>query len=387
VANLFDPVAAITASRGFALAQAAGIDAIPVNISVPLPPTPVVAEAKRHLVYELHVTNMGANDLSLRGVAVLDADTHQILTTYSGEQLNEVITHPGASGKVVPTDIGHGATAVIFIDMALNTMAMTPTSLRHRLQFSPVQPAAAATVQADITTATTVPLGNGRPVVLAPPLRGGDWLASHGLSNASSHRRTLLTLNGATTISQRFAIDWTKIGADGQIFRGDPANNANWTPYGADVLAVANGRVVVTADGLPENDPTSDSKAVPITYDNAPGNHIILDIGAGHYVLYAHLKTGSVKVRKGDKVTTGQVLAALGNTGKSDAPHLHFQVMNSPSGLASEGLPFVFRRFIRRGHVSSLAVFVSGTGWRPTEPESARTNEIPVENAVVAFPE
>src|SRR5262249_34890594 len=152
----------------------------------------------------------------------------------------------------------------------------------------------------------------------------------NALSNASSHRRTLLALEGRATIAQRFAIDFTRIDAQGSAFHGDPANNGNWAAYGADVLAVASGRIVTLRDGLPENDPTSDRKAIPISVVTAPGNYIVLDLGHGRFALYAHLKPGSFRVRQGDRVHTGQVLALLGNSGKADAPHLHFQIMDRP---------------------------------------------------------
>lgn len=47
----------------------------------------------------------------------------------------------------------------------------------------------------------------------------------------------------------------------------------------------------------------------------------------------------------GDQLKTGQVIAALGNSGNSDAPHLHFHVMDGPDPLASNGLPFVLKTF------------------------------------------
>ena len=50
-------------------------------------------------------------------------------------------------------------------------------------------------------------------------------------------------------------------------------------------------------------------------------------------------------MKVGDQLTTGQVIASLGNTGNSDAPHLHFQVMSTPDPLRSNGLPFVFSSF------------------------------------------
>ena len=66
------------------------------------------------------------------------------------------------------------------------------------------------------------------------------------------------------------------------------------------------------------------------------------DLGDGNYALYAHIKTGTVKVKPGDRLTTGQVIGSVGNTGNSDAPHLHFHVMSTPDPLRSDGLPFVF---------------------------------------------
>jgi murein DD-endopeptidase MepM/ murein hydrolase activator NlpD len=96
----------------------------------------------------------------------------------------------------------------------------------------------------------------------------------------------------------------------------------------------------VAIDGRPESVPG----ALPagLTAEAAAGNHVIIDMGNGHYAMYAHLATGTLKVKVGDTVTRGQVLGLLGNTGNSDSPHLHFQVMDRPSALDANGLPFVF---------------------------------------------
>jgi murein DD-endopeptidase MepM/ murein hydrolase activator NlpD len=61
------------------------------------------------------------------------------------------------------------------------------------------------------------------------------------------------------------------------------------------------------------------------------GNHVVLDIGGGRYVLYGHLALGSLRVRVGDDVRRGQVLGHVGDSGNSDAPHLHLQVQNRPT--------------------------------------------------------
>lgn len=367
------------AAQGPADAAARPLQAIPVTLAVPFSPPPVKAGGRLHLDYELHLTNMGQAPLTLKRIEVMDGDA--VIAAYEGDALTGLLSRPGVPNLADKRVVGAGLSVVAFIDLGLDKIPKS--AITHRLTFAPVTPANAGE-QTEVTGGT-VRLDPKPPIVLGPPLRGSGWLASHALSATSSHRRTLLTLNGKATIAQRYAIDWTRIGGDGQIFRGDPAKNSNWTPYGSDVLAVAPGKVVEIVDGLPENDPTSDTKAIAITVDNAAGNHLILDLGNGRYALYAHLKPGSFRVREGDRVHEGQVIATLGNSGKSDAPHLHFQVMDSPSPLAAEGLPFEFRRFTLIGHVDSLKVFVDGTGWRPDSAPQPRTAELPLENDVVGF--
>ena len=54
------------------------------------------------------------------------------------------------------------------------------------------------------------------------------------------------------------------------------------------------------------------------------GNHIIIDHGFGYTSVYAHLDRANV--RKGQKVSRGDVIGFVGNTGMSVAPHLHYEV-------------------------------------------------------------
>src|SRR5262249_42152682 len=134
------------------------------------------------------------------------------------------------------------------------------------------------------------------------------------------HRRALIPVDGKVRIAQRFATDWVLIGADGQLFQGDPAHNENWYGYGVEVLAVADGRVVEVKDGIPENVPLTGEFAVPITLETLGGNYVLVDLGEGHFAFYAHLQPRSLRVQVGDPVQRGQVLALLGNSGNSDAP-------------------------------------------------------------------
>jgi len=166
-------------------------------------------------------------------------------------------------------------------------------------------------------------------------------MAANGPSNTSGHRRAMIPIDGAYHIAQRFAIDWVRIGADGKTYTGDPLDNKNYHAYGTDVLAVADGTVVEVKDGIPQNIPGADSRAVPIDLETVGGNHIVLDLGGGRYAFYAHLQPGKLRVKMGDKVKRGQVIGLLGNSGNSTEPHLHFHLSEGVSPLGSEGLPYI----------------------------------------------
>jgi hypothetical protein len=76
----------------------------------------------------------------------------------------------------------------------------------------------------------------------------------------------------------------------------------------------------------------------------------------------------------------------LGNSGSSDAPHLHFHVTDGRSALGSEGVPFIFESVQHRGTVASLDKLIADEPWIPQGGTVVRTREIPMENAVIRFP-
>jgi len=162
-----------------------------------------------------------------------------------------------------------------------------------------------------------------------------------------------------------------KVGADGRPFSGDAKDNKTHYAYGNDILTVADATVVETKDGIPENIRGPTSRAAPITLETSGGNHMILDLGGGRFASYAHMQPGSLRVKVGDKVRRGQVLGLVGNSGNSDEPHLHFEVMDANSPLGSEGVPYLLESF----------EVLSAAGQEP------RTNALPLEGARVRFPE
>ena len=105
-----------------------------------------------------------------------------------------------------------------------------------------------------------------------------------------------------------------------------------------------NGKVVFVRDGLPEQTPNATIVGVHRTLDFG-GNHVVVRIGGGVYAQYYHLQPGSIEVRKGEHVHTGQLLGKLGNTGNSFSPHLHFELSSGPNVFTSNSRPFVFDRY------------------------------------------
>jgi murein DD-endopeptidase MepM/ murein hydrolase activator NlpD len=77
-----------------------------------------------------------------------------------------------------------------------------------------------------------------------------------------------------------------------------------------------------------------------------PGNNVIIDHGNGEFSFCAHMKMGSVQVKTGDSVKAGQVIGLLGNSGNSDAPHLHYQLMAGPTVFKNDGLPSKFKNLM-----------------------------------------
>jgi len=214
-----------------------------------------------------------------------------------------------------------------------------PSVLTHLVEASYGEPS----VDLSIPMAET-PVITAEPIVLGPLFRGGGYIAADGCCDSIRHVRALLALNGVFNLSQRFAVDWERLDDDGTIFRGVAKDVHSYHIYGAPILAVADGTVVASRNDLADQLPGKLPNGLPL--DEADGNFVILDIGHVAYALYAHMEPGSVRVRAGDQVRRGDHIGNVGNTGNTQAPHLHFQMMDGPSGFASNGIPYVFDAFM-----------------------------------------
>lgn len=356
----------VEAARGVGVvpAPASAVGGLPPQLEMRTPVAPAYFSSggRRYLVYEVQLRNLSDQAMDIGGFSVLDADRPAMpIAVFSGAALGPLLHPVGKEGEPIKVGmLDEGRSAIAFLCLVFSPGSPLPSRLSDQVTLS-----GTTLVGPDIAIDTS-PLR-----VLGAPVKGGVWAAAGGPGNDSHHRLGWFAVGGVASIARRYAIDW-KIIENGSSFTGDALDVNAYHAYGKDVLAVADGVVVGAHDGQPNNVPRTPAgfkTALPVTLDNVAGNFVILDIGQGQYAEYAHLKPGSVRVKKGDRVTRGQVIGAIGASGDAREPHLHFQLSNTPDFFAGEGLPYVIDRFVLHDG----------------EARSERVDELPVEDMQVDF--
>ena len=335
--------AAFGSSSDGAAAAAADTYTLPLELVVPFAPTPVAGAGRSHLAYELHITNFGEDALRIASLEVLEHG--KPLARYGGAELGSLLHRVGARKAIDTTLVKPGLRVIAILWVTPETGLATPIELRHRLVMADGQ-----RIEGGAVRTATLPAVN-----LGPPLRG-EWIAFGGAGAKSYHGQfPPVAVDGVVRHPDRFSIDWFQSSTDASRFAGDEADTRQ--AYGADLLAVADAVVAAVRDGIPENEfghwPHYPRGATS-TMDLTAGNYVMLDLGQGRFAFYAHVKPGSLRVRVGDRVRRGQVLGALGLSGNTAYPHLHFQV-NAEASPDSEALPYQFDDFEMPGE--------AGQGW------------------------
>lgn len=192
---------------------------------------------------------------------------------------------------------------------------------------------------------------------VAFPLRG-EWTALHTpAERVPSH--------GTDYFGQRYAFDFARLlGPYKKAYRQPIWRHLiarvrveDCYGWGEAVLAPFDGEVVAAGDGWPDRESLSllpdiirvsffARPPTPEDYRPLTGNYVLLE-GEPGVALLAHLRRGSVPVRAGQVVREGEPLGAVGNSGNSTSPHLHFQLMDGRDPFKARGLPCKFRRYER----------------------------------------
>lgn len=343
-------ILAALVERAFAAPAPPKEEMTPLLLSVQDAPIPFNgSDSSTHLVYELVLTNFSSGDATLEKVEIVgDGATLQTL------EAAEIATRlqPIGTREAVGT-LPKSAQALLFLHVIMPEGKHAPKQLEHRVT---ARFAAAPPSHQEITaTGGAIAVDHRAVAVIGPPLHGAGYISADSCCDAVRHTRATLPVNGRFWVAQRYAVDWEQVNEQGRIYRGPREKVESYFIFGKEAIAVADATVVSTTDGAPEGTPGQYPTSIdPVTAD---GNAVILDLGQHRYAMYAHLQPGSIKVHQGDRVKTGQVLGLVGNTGNSLVPHLHFQLMDQPTSLASNGLPYEIDNFEVTAKGISTATF------------------------------
>jgi hypothetical protein len=165
---------------------------------------------------------------------------------------------------------------------------------------------------------------------------GQDWITNGG--HGGSHG------GGA---GSDFALDLRGLDENLAEQKSDADENTSAVGWGREILAPAAGTVTYARNDVPDNPhPGTDPGLYAALHDpilaNA-GNCVIIDHGNSEYSVLMHMQEGSVAVKVGDRVASGQVIGRLGNSGNAFGPHLHYQLQSGPQLFRDQGLPFKFQ--------------------------------------------
>jgi urea transporter len=141
----------------------------------------------------------------------------------------------------------------------------------------------------------------------------GEWYVSQGHAGVQTHKGEWSN-----------AWDFVIMNSDLSQFENDGNELNNYYCFGQNVIAPADGLVVVAEDGIGDNI-IGDLNTIKNW-----GNTVIIKHAEGLYSKLCHLQKNSVSVKAGDMVHYGQVIGKVGNSGRSPFPHLHFQLQPTP---------------------------------------------------------
>ena len=156
-------------------------------------------------------------------------------------------------------------------------------------------------------------------------MQGGDTL------NVNEHMRVT---------AQWYGVDFAKTGGPTlrALTRTTGVSVTDFFSWSEAVLSPVNGEVTAIVDGLPDNELGGKDET------NPAGNHVVIKAGNNRYVFIAHLKRGSITVKPGQRVSSGQPIGNCGNSGNTDFPHIHMHVQDTATFNSGTGQNIEFAR-------------------------------------------
>ncbi|MCE3290551.1 MAG: hypothetical protein K0R83_2563 [Caulobacter sp.] len=272
--------------------------------------------------------------LAAGGVGLQQAGMIEAVSFQFGDVLGKPAAKLGATATLAP---GEG--------LLVTSQVMSFGGQRDAVRITARDPAGAVIARLSIPVIAPQPEARYRF-----PLKGVFYVQA-GPSLNTHHR---------WAVPEEFALDIGQVGADARTFRSDGRHFADYLVYGLPVLAAADGEVVKVVDSWGEDEgllrkagesqqayferliTAQNTRLVAEGAEVLAGNAVVVRHAWGEYSVYGHLKPGSVKVKVGQAVKAGDVLAAVGSSGSSTEPHLHFHICDGPSALNCAGKPATF---------------------------------------------
>jgi hypothetical protein len=147
---------------------------------------------------------------------------------------------------------------------------------------------------------------------------GGRWFVMQGgdTLNVNEHMRVP---------AQWYGTDFAKVGGPNlrALVKSTGSNASDFYSWDEPVLSPVDGEVTAVVSDLPDNEIGAKDQS------NPAGNHVVIRAAKNRYAYIAHLKRGSVTVKQGQHVSSGQLVGNCGNSGNSDFPHIHMHVQDT----------------------------------------------------------
>ena len=159
----------------------------------------------------------------------------------------------------------------------------------------------------------------------------GEWFVSQGYDGKYTHKGEWGS-----------AVDFVLVDAKSKTFDMTSKSCEDFYCYKKPVVSPADGIVEEITDYIDDNEPGK------INSNQNWGNTIVIKHLNNLYSQLSHLKAGTFRVKKGDFVRQGEIIALCGNSGRSPEPHLHFQIQATPL-QGAKTLPYPFAYYLLKG--------------------------------------
>jgi hypothetical protein len=174
------------------------------------------------------------------------------------------------------------------------------------------------------------------------PFKQGKYLITDGGNSRMSrlmnyHFYSPVHKKKKTNLSMLFATDIIKV--SNSAINYFPPLNEDYPIFGEKVFSPVNGLIVKVDNSIEDNIPYSGN------YPYSTGNMIVIKQG-NNYLILGHLKKDSIRVAAGDNLLEGDFIAEAGNSGYSERPHIHIQLINSITDnyWAGTGISIQYKR-------------------------------------------